>query len=63
MRFGGIIALDGVSFEVYRVRSSARSAPTGRQGHAVQRGNRLYDFERGSIVFNGQSLQGLPVTV
>ena len=61
VRFGGIVALDGVSFDVRQGDICALIGPNGAGKSTLFNClSRLYDCERGSLEFNGQSITRLP---
>ena len=61
VRFGGIVALDGVSFQVDAGRIVGLIGPNGAGKTTLFNClSRLYTFEQGSIHFEGRSLTELP---
>jgi len=60
-RFGGIVALDGVSFEVHEGDIAGLIGPNGAGKTTVfNLISRFYDADAGSILFNGVDLCRLP---
>jgi len=61
VRFGGIVALDGVSFDVARGRISGLIGPNGAgKTTAFNVITRLYQPQEGTLEFDGESLLGTP---
>ena len=61
VRFGGIVALNGVSFAVQRGQICGLIGPNGAGKTTLFNClSRLYEPESGTIVFNGRNLLGLP---
>jgi branched-chain amino acid transport system ATP-binding protein len=61
VRFGGIVALDGVSFDVAAGRIVGLIGPNGAGKTTLFNCiSRLYPCERGDIAFAGRSLLGVP---
>lgn len=61
VRFGGIVALDGVSFDVNAGEIAGLIGPNGAGKTTLFNClSRLYECSRGSITFDGQSLIAMP---
>ncbi len=61
VRFGGIVALDGVSFDIEAGRICGLIGPNGAGKTTLFNClSRLYRFEQGRIEFDGQSLAAVP---
>jgi branched-chain amino acid transport system ATP-binding protein len=61
VRFGGIVALDGVGFDVRRGEVCGLIGPNGAGKTTLFNClSRLYDYSAGDILFEGRSITGLP---
>jgi branched-chain amino acid transport system ATP-binding protein len=61
VRFGGILALDGVSFDVQRGQICGLIGPNGAGKTTLFNClSRLYQYQAGDILFEGKSITGTP---
>jgi len=61
VRFGGIVALDGISFDVARGQITGLIGPNGAGKTTLFNClSRLYEYSEGSITFDGHPLEKLP---
>jgi branched-chain amino acid transport system ATP-binding protein len=61
VRFGGIVALDGVSFDVQRGQICGLIGPNGAGKTTLFNClSRLYQYQSGDILFEGRSITGVP---
>ena len=62
VRFGGIVALDGVSFDVERGDICGLIGPNGAGKTTLFNClSRLYQYQSGDILLEGQSLTNVPI--
>jgi len=61
VRFGGIVALDGVAFDIHRGHICGLIGPNGAGKTTLFNClSRLYRFEQGTITFEGRSIADIP---